>query len=59
MKLTLKYPKELCIFELHQTPPYVDLACPQVRKDPHGKINSKTKCSHLSKSFQFQKRLEK
>ena len=33
MKLILKYSKELCIFALHQTPPYLDLACPQARKD--------------------------
>ena len=39
MKLTLKYPKELCIFTLYQTLPYLDLACPHPRKDPHGKVN--------------------
>ena len=64
MKLTLKYPKELCIFALYQTPPYLDLACPQARKYPIWKdwqnfLLLQNKYSHLSKPFQFWKRLEK
>ena len=64
MKLILKYPKKLCIFALHQTPPYLDLACPQASKDPIWKdwqnfLILHNKYSHLSESFQFWMRLEK
>ena len=32
MKITLNYTKQLCIFALYQTPPHLDLTCPQARR---------------------------
>ena len=60
MKLKLNYPKELCIFALYQTPPHLDLACHQARKDPHEKFNkififSKTNVVTLSSHFNHER----
>ena len=50
MEITLNYTKLICLFALYQTPPHLDLACPQAREDQS--IEKHTKFSSLLRQKQ-------